>query len=196
MMKKTPVAFLSMAILALGLVACAQPELPQDDYYRLNVNNAVRAVVKLDGVLEVERFRADGLTSGRPIVYSEKKGHLSEYHYHFWVEPPVDLLQNAMVTFLRTANLADHIVTPNLRIKEDYLLTGKIIQLERNLFNGNKVIVKIEIGLKRSLDDKILVLKTYVRQIKQSGNSVNGAVEAINVAVSEIFTEFLTDVRP
>jgi len=196
MMKKTPVAFLSMGILALGLVACAQPELPQDKYYRLNAISAPQALTKLAGVLEVERFRADGLTSGRPIVYSDSEGHLSEYHYHFWVEPPVDLLQDAMVTFLRQAKLADHVVTPDLRMNEDYLLTGKIKRLERNLINDDKVAVEIEIGLKRNADDKILVLKTYARELKQSSDTVLGAVDAMNVAIFDIYTEFLTDVRP
>jgi len=195
-MRKMFVTSLSIAAVALGLVACTQPELPQDKYYRLDVTSLAKASTKLDGVLEVERFRADGLISGRPIAYSEGKGHLSEYHYHFWVEPPVDLLQDAMVTFLRNANLASHVVTPELRMNEDYLLTGKIKRLERNLFNGDKVAVEIEIGLKRSADDKILVLKTYARELKQSGDTVNGAVDAMNVAISEIYTEFLTDVRP
>ena len=104
-MKKMFVSSLSIAAVALGLGACAQPEIPQDKYYRLNVTTSAKAAVKLDGVLEVERFRADGLISGRPIAYSENKGHLSEYHYHFWVEPPVDLLQDAMVSFLRNARM-------------------------------------------------------------------------------------------
>lgn len=195
-MKKVFVTSFSIAAVALGLVACAQPEIPQDKYYRLDVMSSAKASVKLDGVLEVERFRADGLISGRPIAYSESKGHLSEYHYHFWVEPPVDLLQDAMVTFLRNANLANHVVTPDLRINEDYLLTGKIKRLERNLVDADKVSVEIEIGLKRSADDKILVLKTYARELKQSGDTVNGAVDAMNAAISDIYTEFLTDVRP
>lgn len=196
MIKKTIVSSLAIVGIAFGLVACAQPELPQDHYYRLNVSANTMAAVKLSGVLEVERFRADGLISGRPIAYSETQGHLAEYNYHFWVEPPVDLLQDAMVTFLRNANLADHVVTPDMRMSEDYLLTGKIKRLERNLIDGNQVSVEIEIGLKQSADDKILVLKTYARTLKQSGDTVQGAVDAMNVAISEIYTEFLTDVRP
>lgn len=186
---------ISLGAVALIMAACAQPELPQDNYYRLSVTPPSSGSLLLNGVLEVERFRADGLISGRPIAYTEGKGHLSEYHYHFWVEPPVDLLQDAMVKYLRAAKLASHVVTPDLRINENYLLTGKIKRLERDLANGDKVALEIELGLKRTVDDKILVLKTYSRSLKQSGTSVNGAVQAINTALSDIFAEFLNDVR-
>ncbi|WP_419798894.1 MAG: ABC-type transport auxiliary lipoprotein family protein [Terasakiella sp.] len=190
--------FLTGAIIgaaALILSACTQPELPQDHYYRLEITPPNIGKLKLDGVLEVERFRADGLISGRPIAYSEGQGHLSEYHYHFWVEPPVDLLQDAMVTFLRKASLATHIVTPELRMNEDYLLTGKIKRLERDLSAEPKVVVELEIGLKQVRDDKILVLKTYKRELAQTGEGVHGSVETINRALSDIYTQFLNDVR-
>ncbi|SCA57346.1 putative ABC-type uncharacterized transport system [Candidatus Terasakiella magnetica] len=194
-MKNTLLTSLAFGASAFLLAACAQPELPQDNYYRLNVKTPTSGMVKLDGVLEVERFRADGLISGRPIAYSEGKGHLSEYHYHFWVEPPVDLLQDAMVKFLRAANLAKHVVTPELRMDEHYLLTGKIKRLERDLASRDKVAVEIEIGLKRTSDDKIIVLKTYARELVQSDSGVNGAVAAMNAALSDIYAEFLNDVR-
>jgi len=180
---------------ALILSACTQPELPQDHYYRLEITPPGTGELKLNGVLEVERFRADGLISGRPIAYSEGQGHLSEYHYHFWVEPPVDLLQDAMVTFLRKAGLATHVVTPELRMDEDYLLTGKIKRLERDLSAEPKVVVELEIGLKHVRDDKILVLKTYKRALAQTGEGVHGSVETINRALSDIYTQFLNDVR-
>lgn len=194
-MKQTFLKSISFGATALLLASCAQPELPQDNYYRLAVSPAIQTTKHLDGVLEVERFRADGLLSGRPIAYTEGKGHLSEYHYHFWVEPPVDLLQDAMVKYLRSANLAQHIVTPELRMDEDYLLTGKIIRLERDLSDGDKVAVELEIGLKRHTDDKILVLKTYNRTLAQTSSGVQGAVSAMNIALSEIYAEFVNDIQ-
>ena len=76
-MKRSFLTSLSFAATALLVTACTQPELPQDHYYRLNVASPQQVSLKLDGVLEVERFRADGLTSGRPIVYSKGNGNLS-----------------------------------------------------------------------------------------------------------------------
>lgn len=194
-MIKTALKSISCGAALLTLAACAQPELPEDNFYRLSVTPPTSGATLLQGVLEVERFRADGLISGRPIAYTEGKGHLSEYHYHFWVEPPVDLLQDAMVKYLRGANLASHVVTPELRMDEHYLLTGKIKRLERDLSAGSHVVVELELGLKRTIDDKILVLKTYARALKQNGTNMHGAVQAINAALSDIYAEFLNDVR-
>jgi len=188
-------SLLTLGLCALILVACAQPELPQDHFYRLNITAPTSQQTTLDGVVEVERFRADGLISGRPLAYTEGKGHLSQYHYHFWVEPPVDLLQDAMVVFLRKAGLARHVVTPNLRMDADYLLTGRIKRLERDLSDDAKVAVEIELGLKRISDDQILVLKTYSRELTQTNAGVTGAVSALNQALSDIYTQFLNDVR-
>ncbi|NVK20244.1 MAG: membrane integrity-associated transporter subunit PqiC [Methylocystaceae bacterium] len=195
MKKITFLKSLSFGAIALMMAACAQPELPQDNFYRLDLSQPTASTPVLDGVLEVDRFRADGLISGRPLAFTEGKGHLSEYHYHFWVEPPVDMLQDAMVKYLRTANVATHIVTPELRMNADYFLTGKIMRLERDLANGTKVAVELELGLKRTRDDKILVLKTYNRLLDQSSSGVNGAVRAIEIALGEIYAEFLNDVR-
>lgn len=186
---------LALGFCALILVACAQPELPQDHFYRLNITTSPSQQRLLDGVVEVERFRADGLISGRPLAYTEGKGHLSQYHYHFWVEPPVDLLQDAMIVFLRKANLARHVVTPELRMEADYLLTGRIKRLERDLSGNAKVAVEIELGLKRTGDDQILVLQTYSRELEQTGPGMTGAVAAINQALSDIYNQFLNDVR-
>jgi len=194
-MKKSFFKSISLGAVILGLAACAQPELPQDNYYRLSITPPAKGARLFKGVLEVDRFRADGLISGRPIAYTEGKGHLSEYHYHFWVEPPVDLLQDEMVKYLRSADIIQHVVTPELRMDEHYLLTGKIKRLERDLSAGHHVAIELEIGLKRTIDDKILVLKTYTRTLKQSEESVNGAVKAINTALSDIYAEFLNDVR-
>ncbi|WP_417783677.1 ABC-type transport auxiliary lipoprotein family protein [Terasakiella pusilla] len=194
-MKQTFFKSIAFAAVALGIAACAQPELPQDNYYRLEVTAPAAGTPLLNGVLEVDRFRADGLISGRPIVFTEGNGYLSEYHYHFWVEPPVDLLQDAMVNYLRAANLAHHVVTPELRMKEDFLLTGKIKRLERDLTDGTKVAVELEIGLKSVKEDKILVLKTYNRVLDQTTKGVNGAVQAMNAALADIYGEFLNDVR-
>jgi ABC-type uncharacterized transport system auxiliary subunit len=194
-MKKHILVAILISLSAVALSACTQPELPQDHYYRLQITPPPAGELKLDGVLEVNRFRADGLISGRPIAYSEGKGHLSEYHYHFWVEPPVDLLQDAMVTFLRSAAIARHVVTPQLRMAEDYLLNVKIKRLERDLSAEPKVIVELEIGLKEVAQDRILVLKTYKRELAQTQEGVHGSVNAINRALTDIYTQFLDDVR-
>jgi len=181
--------------LALGLTACAAPEVPKDVYYRLDVGAATAGTQRLNGVVEIERFRADGLISARALSYSETQGHLSTYHYHYWVEPPVDLLQAALIDYLRTAEIASHVVRPQLRMSEDFLITGHIKRLERDLSTDPAIRITLELGLKRTADDEILVLKTYERRLMQQGETVSGAIAAMQEALRDIYAEFLTDIR-
>ncbi len=80
-------------VLLVMLAACAaQAPVPQDKYYRLQAIPAFQPLSSpvLSGVLEIERFMADGLTAGRPIVYVDAAdpNQLREYHYHFGRRPP------------------------------------------------------------------------------------------------------------
>ena len=88
------------AILMTGLVlagCAAQPPVPADKYYRLQAVFAASplSAQKFPGNLEIDRFTADGLTAGRPIVYidSSNTNQLLEYHYHFWTQPPTIMLR-------------------------------------------------------------------------------------------------------
>ena len=85
-------------LVAPVLAACAQPPLPQDHFYRLSVGapGNPRAEPRFKGTLEVGRFVADGLTAGRPVVYSmaDRPNELREYRYHFWTEPPPTMLRD------------------------------------------------------------------------------------------------------
>ena len=75
----------------------------------------------------MDRFVADGLTAGRPIVYSEsgRPREVLEYHYHFWTEPPTILLRDQLVVYLRAAKVADTVVTPEHRVEPDYEARGQ-----------------------------------------------------------------------
>lgn len=185
----------SIMAFALILTACSSAEVPKDTFYRLDIGiRPLGGQLVLDGVVEVERFRADGVISARAIAQSDAKGHVSTYHYHYWAEPPVDMLQDALIDYLRAGLVARHVVRPQLRMAEDYLITGEIKRLERDLSAEPAVLLSLELGLKRVADDKILVLKNYSRRLKQQGDDVGGAVAALQAALQEIYSEFLNDI--
>ena len=88
------------AALLILVSACPQPAIPEDHFYRLAPAPADGQQSRaLAGVIEVNRFIADGLTGRRPIVYTDSidAGEVRAYHYHFWSEPPPILLQNRLV---------------------------------------------------------------------------------------------------
>ena len=114
---------------------CAQAPVPAANFYRIYAQapEASSSDFYLDGVLVVRRFLADGLVSERSVVYGEGAGPnpLQQYHYHAWTESPTRMLQELLVPYLRNANVASQVITPEIRIDAKFELTGKIKRLEQ-----------------------------------------------------------------
>ena len=183
---------------ALG--ACAQPEVPQDTFYRLEVGIPEMALStpRLQGTLEIERLSADGLTAGRPIVYSrsDRPRELQEYHYHFWTEPPPVMLRDQLVTYLRGAKVASAVVTPETRVAAEYALTGKIKRLERVIGatpGAAKAVVELELGVRQTTGERLLFLETYRVETAATADTVGAAVDAMNEGLSRVFALFVSD---
>lgn len=196
-MKKIIKSFAMISVVAsiVGLTACAQPELPKDHYYRLRVQlpEKSNAEALFKGTIEVERFLADGLTAGRPIVYSQSgsEHQLLAYHYHFWTEPPVVMLRDQMIDFLRAAKAADMIVSPELRTRPDYRLTAKIKRLEKVVGPKPSAVAELQLGLQDEKSGDIIHLANYRVEVGAKSASVGDAVIAMNKALGEIYSRFV-----
>jgi len=79
----------------------------------------------------------------RPLVYAEAGARhaLHQYNYHFWADTPPRMAQELTVDMLRAAQVAEPVVTPEVRIRADYELTGKIKLLEHIRGERSSVIV-------------------------------------------------------
>lgn len=181
-----------------ALAACAQPEVPTDKYYRLSVDSpAAGAATLFKGTIEVERFVADGLVAGRPIVYTEpgQSYRLQEYHYHFWTEPPTIMLRDQLIAYLRAARVADAVVIPEMRVEPDYILAGKVKRLEKVAGAAPKAVLHMELALRRASGGKLVFLDTYEAELDAENNSVDAAVMALNKALGQVYAKFLNDLR-
>jgi cholesterol transport system auxiliary component len=183
-------------VLSAILSACAQPQVPTDHFYRLQVAapKAPLSEKSLPGIVEV-RFSAEGLTAGRPLVYSfsENLSEVSEYHYHFWTEPPAVMLRDRLVNYLRAAGVADKVVTPEMRTDPDFIISAAIKRLERVIGDNPGAVAELEISVKRSREEEIFLLETYSFKATFDRDSVGAAVASLGVAVSQIYTAFLDD---
>ncbi len=192
-MKKT------IVILAALLVsACTQPELPKDNFYRLQIDQAQdQGQILFRGGIEIERFVADGLIADRPIVYSENgnPNQVRQYHYHMWTEPPVAMLRDQLVDYLRQAKVSDKVVTPELRGNARYALIGKIRRLEKIAGKNPRAVLSLELALLEDRTGKLIFLETYRVEQTAASDGVGDAVIALNQALSEIFARFVADLR-
>jgi ABC-type uncharacterized transport system auxiliary subunit len=194
---------LAILLLAAPLLAgClgSAPPVPRDHYYRLLVPTpaALRDVPMLPGVMTVELPKADGLLRERALLYSEsgESYELQQHSYHYWNDVPPRMLQDQMVAYLRRGNVAHQVVTPDMRLRADYQVTGKVRRLERLLgATPPRVVVEMEFALQRLTDDSLLVVETYSAEETAADETVEASVVALNRATATIFDRFLSEVR-
>ena len=195
-MKHTLVAVL--LVVAGLLSACGvPPSVPQDRYYRIDVASPDAGSAVLNGVVEMDRFGAEGLSSGRAIVFvAQGEGlALQEYNYDFWIEPPSVMLRDALIGYLRAANVAQVFVNPEMRANAPYLMTGRIHRLETLWDNSPAAAVELELALTDTRTGAIKLVRSYMVEVPAEDGTVKAAVEAANTAVSDIFARFLSDLR-
>ena len=193
---------LSLLLIAPLLAGClgAAPPVPRDHYYRLLVPTPAEnaGAVPLPGVMTVELLRADGLLRERPLLYSEtgESYELQQHNYHYWNDAPPRMLQDQMVTYLRRSGVSGQVVTPDMRIRADYQVSGKVRRLERLLGGGPpRVFAEIELALLRLSDETVLVVETYSAEEPAADETVEASIVALNRAAADIFDRFLNQVR-
>lgn len=185
--------------MALLLAACggANPA-PPDAFYRLQVSlpaqNNDRPV--LPGTLQVRALDGDGLVRGRALLYTRAdEGEVVRQHnYHHWADSPSRLLQNQLVAFLKDSDIANSVVTPDMRVRADYELIGRIQRLDRVFGpSGSSAVAALELAVVRQSDRKLVLVDTYRAQISSDDDSVDASVQAMNAALEQIFTTFISD---
>ena len=193
---------LLLAALAPFLAGClgSAPPVPRGHYYRLLVPTpqAGAGAAPLPGILSVELLQADGLLRERPLLYSEsgESYELQQHNYHYWNDAPPRMLQDQMVTYLRRSGVSRQVVTPDMRIRADYQVSGKVRRLERLLGGGPpRVFVEIELALLRLTDERVLVVETFSAEEPAGDETVDAAIVALNRATAEIFDRFLSQIH-
>jgi ABC-type uncharacterized transport system auxiliary subunit len=182
-----------VSLLILG--ACAQKSVPEDNFYRLTLKGAEASSRGLpQGVIQVERFAADGLTGGRAIVFSDTaRNNLAQtYHYHFWMEPPTILLQMGLADALRAAGAAQ-VVTPEMRVEPDFTVTGRIRAFEQVRGTPGFARAQIELAVTERANGRLVLFKSYSAEPRTQNESVGQAVTQMSAAIDQIYSQFLKD---
>jgi uncharacterized lipoprotein YmbA len=154
----------------------------------------ISAKGRLAGVMRVELLQADGLLRERPLLYSESGAshEVQQHNYHYWTDAPPRMLQDQLVAYLRQSNIARSVVTPDMRVRADYQISGKVKRLERLLGGGPpRVFVELELALVRLSDNTLLLVDNFSDQEEEAGKGVGAAIIALNKATGRVFDRFL-----
>lgn len=172
----------SLVLAVLLLAGCAAaPPAPVDRFYRLN---ATPVTGKGSGVV-VNPLRADSLYAERYLAYSEDSGarQLRQYHYHLWLYPPGQLVQDFLVGSLGAASNGD---------RQAAQVDGRVLRFDR-VVNGkdSRAVVAVELQLTRA--GKVVLNKTYRAEQAATDSSIGAHVLATEQALAGIAAEFARD---
>lgn len=184
----------ALAILAIS--ACQSlPAAPEHKYYRLLAAPAgtEKQTLNLSGELAVRPLRAEGLYNERAIIFTdEQQRQLAQYHYHHWLYPPAQLIQEHLAERLRQAGIA-----PTVRLQEHgadipNVISGRIVRFEKTNIPGQaKASVALELHFEKN--GKMLWQKIYGASETVPDNTMVAFSAAMEVALNRIYREFLGD---
>lgn len=186
--------------LALVLALACAGKAPEDNFYRLSVRpeSPGGEIAALRGTVVVDRFRAEGLTRERAILYADASDlhRVRRHRYQFWVEPPAEMLQDQITTYLRLDGATGELVTPAPGIRADHSILGTVKRFERVLEgSSSSVAVSISFLVVDENGATVQLNRVYEAQKQADGRSVADGVKAFDAAVGEIFARFVADLR-
>jgi ABC-type uncharacterized transport system auxiliary subunit len=178
--------------LVLVVAACAAPEVPKEQYFRLvAAPGDVHASKPLDGAVEIPPFNADGVMSERPLLFTADGGHkLEQRNYVYWTNTPPQMLRDQLITYLRAAQLAPQVVPSELRIDAKYVIHGEVRRLEQTA-NPNGGVIEIELALLEKDSDRLIVSKVFHVDETAGSGKIDDAVQALNAGMNQIFHDFV-----
>jgi len=182
---------------ALALAACAAPEVPKEQYFRLIATMATAKVGHpLPGIVEAAPFAADGVTGERPLLFTDNGGtKLEQRNYAYWVNPPIQMLRDQMIAYLRSAGIADQVVPSELRIEAGYRIQGNIKRLEQAIAGKKSSgVIELELSVIDESNDQIVLSKVYHAEKPATDGTIDASVVALNAGLQDVLAQFVADI--
>lgn len=196
-MQKCPLLARVIFIFTLSLLqACSllsQSQNSAPDTFTLQVENTRPVRSRATGpVLLVSTPDANHGLRTTQIAYTQRPYEIKYYARHAWVEPPVRLLQAALVQAMERAGLFASVTTPASGVVADLSLETQLLALQQE-FTGNTS--RGRVALRAQLVD-LNTRKVLASRDLEASEPVNtpdpyGGVTAINRALAKVLDDLL-----
>jgi ABC-type uncharacterized transport system auxiliary subunit len=188
-----------MVCLMLGGCAGAA-RIPEDNFYRLESTAPVTSLTApvLDGVLMVQGGTAAPIYRDRALLYSEPGApeRLQQYHYHYWIDTPPQLLQRGLADYLRKAGVARQVVLPEDGVDAAYRLRVDIERFEHvRDRNGGEVAVALRMTLTERASGKLVMQEQLSLVDAVRGDEFANVTAAYQRVLTELYGRILARLR-
>lgn len=206
--KKIISAFLVSGILivlsACGILNGSNKETPRDQFYDIPYVAPAKVLAQphIKGILGVARPEADAVHDDRAILFveSDRPFSLNRHSYHFWRDPPPNLIRDRLYNYLAKSNLATKVVRFDPGVTVNYIMYSRLIRFER-IVNKNsssdEVLFGIELSVSHADDGRVLIPNTYyedrlpIERLSTTADTIHASVIGFGKAFAKTMDKFV-----
>jgi ABC-type uncharacterized transport system auxiliary subunit len=184
-------AFVIGALVAAGLSGCGS--MKPVKYYQLThppTSTLSNSPSPLDATLLVRPFQTSHLYREDRIVYGGEGEEVGLYEYQRWVEPPVELLQDALARGLRSSGHFRSVTKLRSDSSAEFILLGHLYAFREVSTGGVVARLNFDVELMDLKLGKVIWRHTYNHDEPSSGKTVAGVAAAmdknVQLSVQEI----------
>lgn len=188
-----------VSLLLLVVAGCSSTApLPEDRFFRLERVQPTEMLPRplLTGGLVVDDVRADPLRSGRAILYGDHDLplQLQRYHYEFWVDQPPRMLQDVLVSWLRSTGVADTVAGGDDPAAA-WRLSAQLLKFEevRDANGVAHVEVAMQFSLSSTASKRPLWTRDYTEQRAVRGVQMHATAQAMQGALAGLLADLQAD---
>ena len=187
-----------LLLVALASVnsACTSFAAPRkDQFYRLPDSIENTSLSAGAGVIVyVPPLLASGLHGERALIYAHDDGtSLEQYTYHYWVDSPRLLLQQALAAQLRVGGARRIVTAPSADAK--YTVRGYLRKFERHGLAPGTAEVSLEFELLEASSDAPEFVRAYQRSVPLRDAEMATCAAALGQAAQDILASLVTDLQ-
>ncbi len=180
---------LGIFVLATGLVGCGSMK-PIKYYHLTYPSESSVGQGVIDVVMTVRPFETSHLYLDDKIVYSFSSPEMGTYEYQRWEEPPVEMLQNALVRGLRSSGKFAGVYTMRADANPQYTLSGHLYEFKEVESEPIVARLNFEVRLRDRKSGVVVWTHPYQHDEPAAQKSIGSFVEAmdrnVNRSVQEV----------
>jgi ABC-type uncharacterized transport system auxiliary subunit len=166
-------------VLVFGLAGCGSTR--PIKYYQVSYpSNSTVAPDALDVSIMVRTFESSHLYQDDKIVYGFESPEMGTYEYQRWSEPPIEILENALVRGLRASGRFRTVYTLRTDPYGRYILAGHLYDFKE--VDGATMVARLayEVRLRDRKSGVTVWEHTYSHDEPASAKTIDAFVEAMD----------------
>lgn len=187
--------------LVMMLAGCGGAQMvPEDQYYRIAAATPEQhfASPLLEGGLIVEAVEATAIYQDRAIVYREADAplQLKRHHYQYWADSPAQLLQQYLLEYFSSADLAASVYAERYGVEARYRLRTRLKQFDQ-VYRPDGVGVQVAIRFEltdQTIGKRIAVQDTERTLTGRDAPSMHATVELFQEALSQLTADWVKQI--